>query len=129
MPGRLICEIGFVDRYDLGLGWRDFLKRLVQVIGVFINVVHTHDPDSLAISFQRHRLIAQDLETMAIEDFCNDIGIVPVVVIAQNRNDRSCFQLLKNLRARFGVAGAMRPISLKKRMRDEIASEDGEIRF
>jgi hypothetical protein len=129
MPGCLICEIGFVHRYDPSLGWWDSLKRLVQVIGVFINVVYANDPDALAIPFQRYRLIAQDLKTMAIEDFCNDIGIVPVIVIAQNRHDRSSFQLLKNLGARFGVAGATRAISLKKRMRDEISSEDGEIRF
>ncbi len=128
MPGCLICEIGFVDRYDLGLGWWDPLKRLVQVISVFINVVYTNDPDPLAIPFQRYGLIAQDLETMAIKDFCNDIGIVPVIVIAQNRYDRSCFQLLKNLRARLGMASATRAISLKKRVRDEISSEDGEIR-
>jgi hypothetical protein len=129
MPGGLICEIGFVNRYDLGLGWRDSLKRFVQVIGVFIDVVYTNDPDPLPIPFQRYGLIAQDPETMAIKDFCNDIGIVPVIVIAQNRYDRSCFQLLKNLRARLGMASATRAISLKERVRDEIASEDGEIRF
>ena len=129
MPGGLICEIGFVDRYDLCLGWRDSQKRLVQVIGLFVNVVYTDDPNPLAIPFQRYGLIAQDLETMAIKDFCNDIGIVPVIVIAQNRYDRSYFQLLKNLRARLGMASTTRAISLKKRVRDEIASEDGEIRF
>jgi hypothetical protein len=129
MPGRLICEIGFVDRYDLGLGWRDSLKCLVQVIGVFINVVYTNDPDPLAIPFQRYGLIAQDLETMAIKDFCNDIGIVPVIMIAQNRHDRSSLQLLENPRARLGMASATRAISLKKRVRNEISSEDSEIRF
>jgi predicted transcriptional regulator len=64
MPGCLICEIGFVHRYDPSLGWRDSLKGLVQVIGVFINVVYANHPDPLAIPFQRYRLIAQDLKTI-----------------------------------------------------------------
>ena len=53
MPGGLICEIGFVHRYDLSLGWWDSLKRLVQVIGVFINVVYANDPDPVAMPFER----------------------------------------------------------------------------
>src|SRR4029077_12936093 len=91
MTGHLVREIGFMYRDDRCLRWRNSLKRFVQVVGSFINVVHTHDPDSLAISFQRHRLIAQDRKTMAIEDLRNQIRTVPVVVVAQDGHDRSSF--------------------------------------
>jgi len=126
---RLIGEIGFMDGDYLGLVRRNSLKGFIEIIGVGIHVVQAHDPDPLASAFQRQRLIAQNPEAMAVERLGHDVGTVPMVVIAENRDHGSAGQLLQNLGARFGVMSARGPIMPKKRVRDEVAAKNGEIGF
>jgi len=128
-----IGKIGFMHGDDLGLGCGNSLERFIQVIGMCINVVDAHDPDSPTISFQRQRLIAQNLETMAIECIGDSIGTVPMVVVTENRHHPSSWQspgqLLQDFGAWLGVTGALRSIGQSKRVRNEIAAKNGEIRF
>ena len=84
-----IGEIRFMHRDDFGFVWRNPLKRFIEVIGMGDNVVQAHDPDALTTSFQRHCLIAQDIETLAVERFGDDFGTIRMIVIAENRHHRS----------------------------------------
>jgi len=52
-------------------------------------IVQAYDPDALTLSFQGHRLIAQNVETMVVEGFGDDFGTIPMIVIAENRHQRS----------------------------------------
>ena len=124
-----IGEIRFMHRDDFGFVRRNPLKRFIEVIGMGDNVVQAHDPDALTTSFQRHCLIAQDIQTMVVERLGDDFGTVPMIVIAENRHHRSLGQLLQDLGARLGVISAFRPVMPKKRVGDEIAAKNGEIRL
>ena len=46
------------------------------------NVIYADDPEALTVSFQRHRLIAKNVEAVAVEGLGDDIGAVRVIVIA-----------------------------------------------
>lgn len=86
---RILChsagEIGFVHSDDFGFGGGHPPKSLVDVIGLGIDVVDADDPDALAVSLQGDGLVAQDLETMAMQCVGDDVGTVPVVVVAKDR--------------------------------------------
>ena len=122
-----IGEVGFMDGNDGGLVGGHSLKRFFQIVSVFKSIVHANHPDSLAVSLHGQRLVAQDIQTMAIERISHDVGTVPMVVVAENRQDRSSGQLLQDFGTGDGVTGALRAIGLKEGVGDEIAGKDGEI--
>jgi hypothetical protein len=86
---RILChsvgEIGFVHSDDFGFGGGHSPKSLVDVIGLGIDVVDADDPDAVAVSLQGDGLVAQDPQAMAMQCVGDDVGTVPVVVIAKDR--------------------------------------------
>jgi hypothetical protein len=66
---------------------------------------------------------------MAVKGLRYEISAVPIIMIAENGDNWLACQLLKNLRAWLGVACAPESVALKKRVRDEIAGKNGEVRF
>lgn len=129
IPGHVVGEIGFVHGDDFGFGGGHSPKSLVDVIGPCIDVVDADDPDALAVSLQRDRLVPQDLQAMAMQGVGDDVGIVPVVVVTEDSEQRRPVQLLQDFGTRFGVAGTGGSVRLEQRVRNEITGEDGEIGF
>jgi len=123
MPCHFDGKIRLVDGRNLCIVNGYACKGFFQIVGSLKNVVDANDPESLAVTFQWNRSVAQNWNAVGLQYFSNDIGIIPVVVIPKDGEGRNASQFLKDLRTWFCVPGACRSIGLKKRMRNEITGQ------